>query len=306
MLPYFRSDLVQYYLDNTKTQRAEDRCLLYQKMLSAILQAAVQLQALHDRYILHRDVKLENILIKPDTTLPLRAMLCDFGFSVAATADNVDACHDGMSVGTSEALDPDLQLASRRGASCYYSRASDAFAVAKTTDRTLKAFARYLKQQSIDIDTVEALIRAGTEDRRTTRLTVPSIIAMLLYHVWELGPKNQSLHELLQAYAIEQTVAEVMLTHRLVMQHRLLIPLFNELKNKGVLGNAFNESQIDQVIVMITQLQVNQGNNNLRVTTRLANEASEHYSSLVETLRELTHATDVNSATVEQKCRAVI
>src|SRR3989338_3467438 len=114
-----------------------------------------------------------------------------------------------MSVGTSEALDPDLQLASRRGASCYYSRASDAFAVARTIDRTLKVFARYLKQQSIDIDTFEALISAGTENRRTTRLTVPSIIAILLYHVWELGSKNQSLHELLQAYAIEQTVAEV-------------------------------------------------------------------------------------------------
>jgi serine/threonine-protein kinase len=101
-----------------------------------MLDVARQLECAHRNKILHRDIKLENIVISGDTNQS-RAHLIDFGLSCTLTENTPFACVDveGRVVGSLPYMSPEnLQSSSRIGVvkSVKSSFASDVFALGAT------------------------------------------------------------------------------------------------------------------------------------------------------------------------------
>lgn len=67
-------DLVDYYINNHSTLTATE-------ILRILFQIALGLKQMHDSQVLHRDIKMENILLKKDKNGVVNVRICDLGWA---------------------------------------------------------------------------------------------------------------------------------------------------------------------------------------------------------------------------------
>lgn len=110
--------VMDYYADGTLRKRhAKGTRVPVQTVLSYVMQIAAALQYAHDRKLVHRDVKPENMLIGQEQ----RVVLSDFG--VASTAHNTESLSIQIPMGTAYYMAPEQVQAQARPASDQYALA---------------------------------------------------------------------------------------------------------------------------------------------------------------------------------------
>ncbi len=107
VMEFLRGDNLRKMLQDL---RANKKWIVLPEALQIIRQVALALAYAHNQGVLHRDIKPDNIMIKPDTTngLPYRPVLTDLGLAKLAGGGMVT--QEGTSMGTPAYMSPEQAL----------------------------------------------------------------------------------------------------------------------------------------------------------------------------------------------------
>jgi serine/threonine protein kinase len=107
VMEFLRGDNLRNMLQDL---RAEKKWVVLPEALQIIRQVALALDYAHKQGVLHRDLKPDNIMIKPDTAngLPYRPVLTDLGLAKLASGGVVT--QEGTSMGTPAYMSPEQAL----------------------------------------------------------------------------------------------------------------------------------------------------------------------------------------------------
>ena len=90
------------YTDEIKNTTIEEREVMAQRVMHQVLSAVVKLNSMG---IVHRDIKLSNILIEKTDSDDINVKLCDFGFSTFIERDSLTR---ELKIGTEEYMAPEI------------------------------------------------------------------------------------------------------------------------------------------------------------------------------------------------------
>ncbi len=142
--------------------------------MSIIGQAALALQAAHERGVIHRDIKPGNIMITPDG----RVKITDFG--IARATDEVPLTQTGTVLGTSYYLAPE-QAAGRE-----VTAASDVYSLGIVAYECLAG-----RRPFQDSNPVAVALAHQTEPPPALPPTIPAPIAQLVYSALAKNPRDR-------------------------------------------------------------------------------------------------------------------
>jgi serine/threonine-protein kinase len=142
--------------------------------MSLVGQAALALQAAHERGIIHRDIKPGNLMITPDG----RVKVTDFG--IARATDEVPLTQTGTVLGTSYYLAPE-QAAGRE-----VTAASDVYSLGIVAYECLAG-----RRPFQDTNPVAVALAHQTDPPPPLPATVPAPIASLVYAALAKDPRNR-------------------------------------------------------------------------------------------------------------------
>ncbi len=202
VFPYYPASLSDFCCQQrTQTHSKTDARKIIAQLLKALLFASLSLSGLHQRGILHRDIKQENILLNFDlnTNEITEARLADFGYSVQRPLDDI-FFREGYVVGTDGFHAPEILNTQT------YSVKSDIF-----------AFAIMMRETFSSINTLEQylsplfaiLVDMMTHPQPSRRLILPYIqIALTVLLHRTLLESREIYPHLLRTFNCPVTTAE--------------------------------------------------------------------------------------------------
>jgi serine/threonine protein kinase len=108
-LPDGRMYLVMEWIEGeTLEQRMIDRSLNVGDLLGILDQLCAALQAAHEKGVIHRDIKSQNVMLQRDTESLMRVKLLDFG--IAKLNDTIAKTRPGAILGTPHYISPEQIL----------------------------------------------------------------------------------------------------------------------------------------------------------------------------------------------------
>ncbi len=141
------------------------------------------LDAIHDRGVVHRDIKLDNLMVIEQEGAAARTKLLDFGIAVAPTDDVPRLTVEGTLVGTPLYAAPEVLLGG------IPTPRSDVYSLAATAYKLLTGVAPF--ELMVPTQMIQAKVCGPPPAPSTYRRTLPPAIDVLFSHALSLDPADR-------------------------------------------------------------------------------------------------------------------